>query len=108
MKKVALLTLLVIVATVLIAATPAPTAKKPMCYNWATGKIVPCPFNIKVPKQGEARMEKVGIGLAFVKSSNVWWNYNCSVNGWYGGCGNYYTSMWLYMLPMGCSFRYQY
>ena len=108
MKKVSLLTLLVIVAMVLIAAAPAPTAKKPMCYNHVTGKMAPCPFTVKIPGQGEPRMEKVSVNYVMLTSKNAWWNYNCSVGGWYGGCGNSYYRFYTYFLPVGCSFRYQY
>jgi len=108
MKKVALLTLLVIVATMLIAAVPAPSAQRPMCYNWKTGKMVPCPFYVKAPNQGEARMEKVSVNYVLVTGKNAWWDYNCSVGAGYGGCGNYYHRFYTYMLPVGCNFRYQY
>jgi len=124
MKKAVILTTLIVIGISLVAAVPVnnfgPEPGKKLCFNPATGQMAPCPrlptngqrIKIKLPGQGEPRMEKVSYFHYSIGSPGFWrlfWSsgFKFLFTGGYG-CAKWYWWIGTYKMPLGCSFRYQY
>ncbi|MBN1148322.1 MAG: hypothetical protein JXA78_13775 [Anaerolineales bacterium] len=127
MKKVILLVLLAVLASILAAAAPIQMAEAPggvgadqddlqkqkLCFNPLLGKWVPCDSMIglkyKYPGQGEPRMEKVAYFKYLSLGNYGWGDSKCEISGvMSNGCYSWYYCIRTYKLPVGCNFRYQY
>lgn len=129
MKKVALLILLLIVASTLIAAVPIGTVSSrqgdgsdfdtytsgqgplALCYDKVKKKWVPCSGRVKYkyPGQGEPRMEKVSYFQYFAEGRLGWASSTCKqAVVWKTNCYVRYYCVKTYKLPIGCNYRYQY
>jgi hypothetical protein len=115
MKKVILLVLLALLASILVAAVPAPHQNSGLCFDPLTGKWVACngmvKYKAKYPTQGEPRMEKV-TSFRYVGRGRYgygWSDSKCEEGLVISAAGSvYYYCIGTYQLPVGCNFRYQY
>ena len=125
MKKVILFISLAALTLVLVAAAPIQIADAPggsaadqvdhqnkgFCFDPFKNRLVPCSgkkWKIKVPGQGEPRMEKV-TSFRYVTTGSKGGGSKCNASGVLSNKGySWYYCVRTYELPVGCNFRYQY
>ena len=130
MKKAVLLSLFVLVAMALMAATPVTSTNLSdtvgyasdnteeggvgrRCFDPYTGKWVNCYKLLKGKYKiasGEPTMEKISYHKVVYVGGPVWgYTYTKNYGGvWRIGCKTYFFYIGEIKMPVGCNFRYQY